>query len=304
LGAAPAAARARFQADLGAALQVAALSTTQQNRNSENATFGRWATFCAGLSQDPGLSGVPDHEDKLCYLLVFAMRYRRTGARGHPVRADAVEKALLAVGKGMANLGVGDPRKASPGSDRNHPVLAAFIKRLNDEDEPATRAYPANLTIIEALFDVLDTAHPEWGTLNAHLIDLNIVAFYWLLRPAEYLHSETAEGRTQAFKLQNVCLTIHGRVYAGLSAPLNDVNSISLIAHASLTFTDQKNAVRGKTVGHRANDHPLLCPAKALGRIILRHRQWKSSPDVPLHHHYNAHAKHKLNVITLPRAST
>ena len=157
MDAAPASARARFQTDLGAALQIASLSTTTQTRSSENATFGRWATFCAGLSQDPTLSRVPEREDKLCYLLVFAMRYRRTGARGQPVRADAVEKALLAVGKGMANLGVGDPRKASPGSDRNHPALAGFLKRLSDEDEPSTRAYPANLTIIEALFEVLDT---------------------------------------------------------------------------------------------------------------------------------------------------
>ena len=62
-------------------------------------------------------------------------------------------------------------------------------------------------------------AHAEWGTLNAHLIDLVIVAFYWLLRPAEYLHSDTAEGRTQAFKLRDVCLTIRGRICVGLSAP-------------------------------------------------------------------------------------
>jgi len=124
------------------------------------------------------LSRVPAQEDKLCYLLVFGMGYRRTGARGQPVRADAVEKALLAVGKGMANLGVNDPRKAPPGSNSNHPVLAAFLKRLGNKDTPVTQAYPANLTIIEALFEALDTKDPVWGVLNKHLINLIIVAFY------------------------------------------------------------------------------------------------------------------------------
>ena len=40
---------------------------------------------------------------------------------------------------------------------------------------------------------------PEYGTLNAHIIDLIIVAYYWLLRPAEYLEGAAADEDSVTF---------------------------------------------------------------------------------------------------------
>ena len=132
-------------------------------------------------------------------MLVFAHRFRAKGQTNNPVRADTVDKALLAVGKGLADLGCQDPRKAAPGSRDNHPLLAAYLKRLSDQDSPTSRTYPANITILLGLLNILDFDDPVWGVFNAHVVDLIVVAFYWLLRPAEYLHSPDAEGRSQAF---------------------------------------------------------------------------------------------------------
>ena len=92
-----------------------------------------------------------------------------------------MDKAPLAVGKGFTDLGFHDPRKQVLGSTANHPVLTAFLKRLSDEDDPASRAHPANILVIQALCDILDVDDPKHGTLNRHIIDLIIVAFYWLL---------------------------------------------------------------------------------------------------------------------------
>ena len=198
-----------------------------------------------------------------------------------------MEKALTAVGQGMANMGGRDPRKQTPGAVHNHPLLSSFLKALRDEDDPSTRAYPANLTIIRALRRALDTSDPTWGVLNAHVIDLIIVAFFWLLRPAEYALSAEASARTQAFEFQHINLTIDGQPYLAPVAPLHDAQVVQRVTHAFLTFADQKNAVRGELVGHAANNDPFYCPAKALARVARRLKLAGATPSTPIHHHYN-----------------
>ena len=136
-------------------------------------TFPTWSLFCAEHGHPPHLLDIPSREDQLCYMLVFGMRYRTQNS----VRGDTVANALNAVGKGITNMGGLDPRKQVSGSNLNDPVLAAFLKRLRSEDDPSTRAYPANLTILRGLLDALDFEDAEHGTLNAHIIDLIIVAF-------------------------------------------------------------------------------------------------------------------------------
>ena len=197
--------RARFRADLSTALDLAGQSSVKKTRRSRASAFGRWAAFCAELGHDATLSSIPDSEDKLCYLLVFGMRYRSRGgtsrASARPVKSGSVDKALLAVGQGFTDLGLLDPRKQVLGSSANHPVLTAFLKRLSDKDDPASRACPANVLVIGALCDILDVDDPKWGALNRHVIDLIIVAFHWLLCPAECLESSSEEARSQAFCL-------------------------------------------------------------------------------------------------------
>jgi hypothetical protein len=195
-----------------------------------------------------------------------------------------VEEALLAVGTGIAALGIPDPRKEVPGSDRNHPLLASYFNALSDEDDPHTRAYPANITIIQHLHDILDTAHPVHGRFNQHVIDLCIVGFFWLLRPAEYL-STNSEGRSQAFRLQDISFMVGDRLVPATDTSLNDLNIESRITRAALTFNDQKNAVRGEQIGHAATTNPQLCPCKALARISAHLRSVHAGPDTPLYVH-------------------
>jgi hypothetical protein len=63
-----------------------------------------------------------------------------------------------------------------------------------------------------------------------------------------------------------------------------DVNRIT---RASLTFNDQKNAVRGEQIDHAATNHPLLCPCKALARICAHLRAHASGPDTPIYTYYD-----------------
>ena len=160
----------------------------------------------------PSLSNVNGHEAKVVVLLVFAWRYRvggRRGARKEPVRSDTVASALLAVGKGIADLGQQDPRFEIFGTNRYHPVLAAFLKKCKDDDAPGTKSYPATVDMLEALPKVLDTEHPIDGQLNTNVIDLCVAGFYWLMRPAEYCgfstrnDDQSRSARTEAFRLRD-----------------------------------------------------------------------------------------------------
>ena len=203
-----------------------------------------------------------------------------------------MDKALLAVGQGITNLGERDPRKGLH-SDKHHPLFASFLKALQNEDGPADRAYPVNITIVRALFDALDTEHPIHGTLNKHVIDLILVGYFWLLRPVEYSDTGPREGRSQAFLLRHTYFTLESQTYSGCNVPLNDLKDPRRLESGTLEFDDQKNGVRGEMVGHRVNNDPLLCPVKALARLVLRLRSAHADADTPIYMHYNNHPSYR-----------
>jgi hypothetical protein len=273
-----------FDADLRLALQAADSSIIPKTAAARLAIFQHWTRFCASFGHAPCLSAIADNETRLCYLLVFGLRVRRTGTTqaGDPVRADSVAKALLAVGAGITMLGAEDPRKQVPGAERNHPLLASFLKALHDEDDPAQRAYPANIHILNNLPQVRpDNLSPA---LWDHVCDLCTVGFFWMLRPAEYLQSAST-GRSQAFTLADITFHTPTGTFAATDASLNDLDVTRLI-RATLTFTDQKNAVKGEQISHNATTHASLCPVKALARICQHLRQHLAPAHTPLYAHH------------------
>ena len=282
---APPAIRNSFTADLVAALQVADTSLTSKTAKARQQIFGVWATFCAEHGIHPSLSDVLDRELKVIYLLVFSLRYQRSGQKGKSVQSGSVADALLAVGAGITDLGQPDPRKEVPGSSRNHPLLASYLKGLRDNEEPAKRSYPANIPILRHMWEVLWLDHPTAGNANRHVCNLSIVAFYWLLRPAEYTPS-TGAGRSQAFRLQDVVFTVGDVIRNATDPSLNDVHETSVSAGA-LTFTDQKNGVRGEQVAQRANSDKIMCPVKALFRLTQHLRDHNAPGNTPLYTYYD-----------------
>ena len=277
--------REQFHDTLGAALHLASQSRVTSTTNARAKIFALWRQFCDDHRVQHSLSDVPN-DTRLAYLLVFGMGYRRHGQTGRPVRASTVEDALLAVGEGLTHLGTPDPRKATPGGERNHPLLTDFYRALADQDDPSTRSYPANLTILRATRQVLDVKHPQAGPANVAVLDLLTIGFFWLLRPAEYLYG-SGETRSQAFRLQDITFTLDGSILPYSSSLLND-ETLRRLTHATLTFSDQKAGVRGETITHCATTDPFFCPCKALGRIVLRLRKSRAPADTPIHSYYSA----------------
>jgi len=84
-----------------------------------------------------------------------------------------------------------------------------------------------------------------------------IIAFFFLLWPGKY----TDSNQESTLRFYDVQLFI-GQQRLDL---LHD--SIALILQArfaSLTFTDQKNGVRGEVIGLGCSGDPYLCPVKAI----------------------------------------
>ena len=109
--------------------------------------------------------------------------------------------------------------------------------------------------------------------------DCLLLAYFFLLRPGEY----SGRPRTSAddlFRVQDIAVWIgHRRL-----DPLHCCTSPELIAatFVTLTFTNQKNGVRGETIGHDRSGHPTLCPVGALTRRLLHLRTAGAVPTTPL----------------------
>ena len=77
------------------------------------------------------------------------------------------------------------------------------------------------------------------------------------MQPAEYLGYSSREDDgarsscSEAFRLEDITFTIGGITTQAMAASLNEAN-LGGIMYATLTFTDQKNAVQGEQVGHWA----------------------------------------------------
>ena len=50
----------------------------------------------------------------------------------------------------------------------------------------------------------------------------------------------------------------------------------------SLTFTTQKNGVRGEVIGLSCSGELYLCPVKALARRVIHLKQHNAAPNTPL----------------------
>ena len=164
---------------------------------------------------------------------------------------------------------------------------------MNRSDGPPTRAYPVSLKFVRALCDYLDFDHPTEGLINTHIFHLAVVGFFFLMRPCEFLRSdsesEARKLRTQAFELRHVRLTINNTLYHGHEATiLYDETQLANISDVSVMFTEQKNGWKGEVVTQRASLDPCLCPARSLGWIV-RHLLLNNAEDaMPIYSHYYA----------------
>lgn len=122
------------------------------------------------------------------------------------------------------------------------------------------------------MFAAIATALPA----SLATADMICLAFFFLLRPGEYT---TASVESTPFTLNDV------QLFVGLTRlDLQTASDAEILSanFASLTFTTQKNSVRGEVVGHSRSGNPQFCPVLSLARRIIHLRQHSAPPHTPL----------------------
>ena len=103
-----------------------------------------------------------------------------------------------------------------------------------------------------------------------------IIAFFFLLRPGEYTVSSS---ESTPFTCNDIQLFIGHRRLDTTTASDDEISSATF---ATLTFTTQKNGVRGEVIGHGSSGNPTLCPVKAIGNRIKHLCMFNADRQAPL----------------------
>ena len=128
---------------------------------------------------------------------------------------------------------------------------------------------------IRILLSILAQSHASTNPHTKATGDMIALAFFFLLRPGEY----TASSTTTPFTLGDTQLFIGRNRIDLANAPDTDIAAATF---ASLTFTTQKNGVRGEVVGLGRSGRYFACPVLALANRVLHLRQCQAPPTTPL----------------------
>jgi hypothetical protein len=131
---------------------------------------------------------------------------------------------------------------------------------------------PIPITVIHRIV-VLATSDVVDDTFQA-ASDMIIIAFFFLLCTGEY-----TDNNKDPFHLTDTQLFIGDTRILLLTAPASE---LCLAWFASLTFTSQKNGVRGKVIGLACSGNPYLCPVQAIICRVLYLHLHMAPPTTPL----------------------
>lgn len=152
--------------------------------------------------------------------------------------------------------------------------ISRMISAWKKEDPPPHRVKPVPLQVIRRIALLASTAEHELTRATADMI---IIAFFFLMRPGEY--TDTTSDDACPFKYEDVQLFV-GEQRLDLATASDEM--IRQATFASVTFTWQKNGVRGEVIGLARSGDPYLCPVLAIIRRILYLRSKNFSKSVPL----------------------
>lgn len=271
-----------FLADLRAAEAATRTGVTSQYQHKKDRHFQMWADFCHDLHVDPYLR---ECQDPITLLQVYAVRVRdgRLAPSGNPVQSSTVATAVRSVGQACALMGHSDPRLTKHGDIDLR--LRYQFRSYQRADPPPERLLPIAVPIIKHAVDSLHL-NPGATELDRAVADMICLGFFFLLRPGEYCYTSYPE--SSPFVYSNVTF-YRGNVQLSATAPSHEIMTAISV---TLTFSIQKNMVRGERVGQSTSGNQHFCPVRAAGRRFLHLREqqgpynYSATPDTPLYTFY------------------
>ncbi len=106
------------------------------------------------------------------------------------------------------------------------------------------------------------------------------LAFFFLCRPGEYT---APTGDNSPFRLADVTFYVGQQRILAINATTNDLLRATFV---TLTFTTQKNAVRGEVIGLGLSGDPFVCPVKATASRVQHLRDHNAPANTPLCTYY------------------
>jgi hypothetical protein len=153
------------------------------------------------------------------------------------------------------------------------------FSRYKKQDPPPNRVKPIPVPILQ---QVMAVALMGAAAFNMAVADMIAIAFFFLLRPGEYTGSKS---ESAPFCLADVQL-FQGPVLLNLETA-SDTALLSA-TFASLTFTTQKNGVRGEVIGLAHSGNPQFSPTICIARRVIHLRRHNAPPETPLASAYSA----------------
>jgi len=282
----------RFRRDFGIAQETVTSGVSAGRAKSADTSWRQWTAFTDSLGLDPFLEAFAD---KVPILQVFGQRVRsgELAADGNPIRARSVEDYIRHVAQTFLHVGTDDPRLNTAGNIdfRLNRTYASWKK----VDPPPNRVKPIPISVIRRIAFIAQTLDPSVSPLLCATADMIIIAFFFLLRPGEYTDSPSD---TVPFTFGDVQLCIGNRRLNLLTSPIQELREARF---ATLTFTDQKNGVRGEVIGLGRSGDPFVCPVLAIIRRVIHLREHSAPMSTPLarvYHSTNAKSKVTPALIT------
>jgi len=260
----------RFRCDISIA-QTTVLQGISPGRASSAATaWAKWIEFTTDVGLDPFLQVF---QDKVPILQVFVHRVHigELAASSGPVRSRTAEDYVRHVAQAFLQVGADDPRLNSA-----HKIdfrLQRTLKAWKSTDPAPDRVKPIPITVIRRIATLAQTTHAGDAAFCA-TADMIVIAFFFLLRPGEY-----TDNPNNPFRLADVQLFIGDTRIDLTTAPFEQIQQARF---ASLTFTNQKNGVRGEVIGLARSGDPYLCPVLSIIRRVLYLRRHSAPSNTPL----------------------
>ena len=174
----------------------------------------------------------------------------------------------------MARMGAKDQRLVAPKQVEYR--LSQQLKGYANVDPAPTRVKPVPISFVHHISHVARQANVVFDLAVA---DMVTIGFYYLCRPGEHSLSSDAT-RSTPFRLCDVFFSTGARQLHTFAASFAELDSASFV---KLVFSDQKNAVRGESIGHGQTSHSYVGPIQACSRRVQHLRTHNAPPDTPLH---------------------
>jgi hypothetical protein len=263
--------RDSFLRDLSIAKEAISTGVSVGRAKAASSVWEIWQNYCSDLGLDPFLEAI---QDKIPILQVFAQRVRtgELASHGNPILARSVEDYLRHVAQTFQSVGASDPRK-KPGDRAVDFRLQRLQAAWKKKDPPPHRVKPVPIQVIRRIASLAALSTLE---STKAVSDMIILAFFFLLRPGEYVDTNS---ESTPFTIADVGLYI-GNTYLN-PATATDQQLLSA-TRITLTFTTQKNGVRGEVIGLGCSGDHLVCPVKAAARRVVYLRRNNAPPGTPL----------------------